>query len=65
MVVKISVDERRCEGYGFCEERAPELLELDDEGQLSILRADLAAAEVDTARAAVRSCPVAALRLED
>lgn len=65
MVVKISLDEGRCEGYGFCEERAPELLELDDEGRLSILRADLAAGEVDTARAAVRSCPVAALRLED
>jgi len=63
--VKISVDERRCEGYGFCEERAPELLHLDDEGQLLIARADVAEAEADKARAAVRSCPVAALRLED
>ena len=63
--MKISLNERRCESYGFCEERAPELLQLDDEGQLSILRADVDASEVDTVRAAVRSCPVAALRLED
>ncbi|MEU4455423.1 ferredoxin [Nocardioides sp. NPDC023903] len=63
--MKVAVDERRCEGYGFCEERAPELLQLDDEGQLLILRPDVADGEADKARAAVRSCPVAALRLED
>ena len=63
--MKISVDERRCEGYGFCEERAPQLVQLDEDGNLVILRADVEASEGDEARAAIRSCPVAALRLED
>jgi ferredoxin len=62
--VKIHLDADRCEGYGFCEEKAPQLVELDDEGDLNVLVADeLDSSDVDAAHKAVRSCPVAALRL--
>ena len=63
--MKITVSHTRCEGYGFCAERAPDLLRLDDDGVLEILVADVPDDQVDIARRAVRSCPVAALRAEE
>lgn len=63
--MKISVERDRCEGYGFCEQSAPTLMRLDDEGELEILVDDVDPAEHDAAEAAVRVCPVAALRLGD
>jgi ferredoxin len=62
--VKISVDQHRCEAYGFCEERAPELVHLNDDGILQVDAEPRTDEEIDRARRAVRSCPVAALRLE-
>ena len=62
--MKITVSRTRCEGYGFCAERAPELLRLDDDGELEILAADVTADQAAAARRAVRICPVAALSLE-
>jgi ferredoxin len=32
--MKIEIDESRCEGDGFCEQSAPGLLAVDDEGVL-------------------------------
>ncbi|MEV7010044.1 ferredoxin [Streptosporangium sp. NPDC051022] len=62
--MRIIVDETRCEGYGFCAEAAPHLLELDDEGELTVLAEEVAPDEAANAEAAVRVCPVAALRLQ-
>ncbi|WP_067180116.1 ferredoxin [Microtetraspora niveoalba] len=62
--MRIIVDEARCEGYGFCAEAAPHLLELDDEGDLKVLSEEVASGDAAQAEAAVRVCPVAALRLE-
>lgn len=63
--MRIVVDRPRCEGHGLCEEAAPSLMHLDDDGEL-VLDVEVAEDPVDlaTARAAVRVCPVAALRLE-
>lgn len=61
--MKVTVDRIRCEGYGFCEERAAELLRLTEDGVLEVLRDDITEAHEDMARLAVRSCPVAALTL--
>jgi len=62
--MKIVVDRSRCEGHGLCEESAPELMHLDDEGELVIDREEVDDHVLAAAKAAVRACPVAALRLE-
>jgi len=62
--MKIELDRPRCEGHGLCEEAAPKLMHLDDAGDLVIDVPEVDGADVDAARAAVRVCPVAALRLE-
>ncbi|MBF6193991.1 ferredoxin [Nocardia implantans] len=62
--MKISVDYSRCEGHGLCAAQAPAVFTLDDDAQL-IYRfegADVPDEYVKVARAAVDSCPVAALR---
>jgi ferredoxin len=62
-IVKVAVDRIRCEGYGFCEERAADLLRLTVDGVLEVLSEEIPAGQEDMARLAVRSCPVAALTL--
>ncbi|MFV0375391.1 ferredoxin [Microbacterium sp.] len=62
-MMRIELDRPRCEGHGLCEEAAPSLLHLDDEGELVIDVPEVAESDQDLARAAVRVCPVAALRL--
>ncbi|KQY59864.1 ferredoxin [Aeromicrobium sp. Root495] len=62
--MRIDIDEARCEGHGLCEEAAPEVFSLDDDAMVvdafggGEVPDGLAAA----ARAAIASCPVAALR---
>ncbi len=62
--MRLSVDRPRCEGHGLCEEAAPDLLHLDDAGDLVIDREELGEGDLAAANAAVRVCPVAALRVE-
>lgn len=64
--MRIVVDRDRCEGHGLCEEAAPDLMHLDDDGELIIDREEVqvGSAEATAAEAAVRVCPVAALTLE-
>jgi ferredoxin len=63
--MRIELDRPRCEGHGLCEEEAPTLLHLDDDGELVLDRDEVAegSPEAAAASAAVRVCPVAALRL--
>ncbi|MBQ0826526.1 ferredoxin [Streptomyces tagetis] len=61
--MRIVLDRPRCEGHGLCEEAAPRLMHLDDEGVLVLDREEVGEADAATADAAVRVCPVAALRL--
>ena len=61
--MKIELDRPRCEGHGLCEEAAPQLMHLDDDGELVIDVPEVSDAEAPAAQAAVRICPVAALRL--
>jgi len=60
--MKIVLDRPRCEGHGLCEEVAPQLMHLDDEGEL-VLDIETVDDVLEAAKAAVRVCPVAALRL--
>ena len=60
--MNIILDRPRCEGHGLCEEVAPQLVHLDDEGEL-VLDVEQVVCDVEAAKAAVRVCPVAALKL--
>jgi ferredoxin len=59
--MKITVDRGRCEGHGVCEEIAPEIYRLDDDGELEILHDEIPVALAAKARSGARLCPVAAL----
>ncbi len=63
--MRIVLDRPRCEGHGLCESVAPELMHLDDEGELVLDLEEFAegSRELADAGAAVRVCPVAALTL--
>lgn len=63
--MRIVLDRPRCEGHGLCEEAAAELMHLDDDGEL-VLDVDTVedgTSQAAAAQAAVRVCPVAALRI--
>lgn len=64
--MRIVLDRPRCEGHGLCEEAAPALMHLDDDGDLVIDREEVADGTPDAvaASAAARVCPVAALSLQ-
>lgn len=61
--MRIELDRPRCEGHGLCEEAAPSLMHLDDDGELIIDVPDVEGSDAELATAAARVCPVAALRL--
>ncbi len=61
--MRIVLDRPRCEGHGLCEEAAPRLMHLDDDGELVLDREEIDEADAALANAAVRVCPVAALRI--
>lgn len=59
----IELDRERCEGHGTCEQIAPTVYRLDDEGELAILADPVPEALFKAAEAGARVCPVAALRV--
>ena len=64
--MQIILDRPRCEGHGLCAEVAPKLMHLDENGELVIDIEnvdDNDHAAIEAAKAAVRVCPVAALKL--
>lgn len=63
-MTSVHVDREKCEGFGFCEQAAPDVFHLDDDGVLSIEQSALAGS-AQTVTAALRVCPVAALRIVD
>lgn len=63
--MKIILDRPRCEGHGLCEEVAPKLMHLDDDGELVLDQDEVSSEdELEAAKSAVRVCPVAALKLQ-
>jgi ferredoxin len=62
--MKIILDRPRCEAHGLCEEVAPTLMHLDDDAELIIDVEEVDGDLLEAAKAAVRVCPVAALRLQ-
>ncbi len=64
-VATLEVDRVRCEGYGFCEQTAPEVIHLDEDDEPVVDVEEITRALRALADAAVRACPVAALRLTE
>lgn len=60
---RLVVDRDRCEGYGMCQQAAPELLHLNEDDEPIIDVGEITSAHKPLADAAVRACPVAALSL--
>jgi ferredoxin len=60
--MELTVDRDRCEGYGLCVEAAPELVHLDENDELIIDQESVRPSSEPDAQAAIRACPVAALR---
>ncbi|GAA0218508.1 ferredoxin [Spirillospora sp. NPDC000708] len=63
--MRVRVDPLVCEANGVCVGLAPEVFDLNDDDELEILKPDVPAEEADRVRHAVRSCPKAALTLEE
>ncbi|QGV77086.1 ferredoxin [Streptomyces ficellus] len=62
--MRLLLDSTLCQGYGVCQEHAPDLVELDEWGYASVVAADIPPGAEDTARACADTCPNSALRLE-
>jgi ferredoxin len=61
--VYVIVDRDKCTALGICESIAPGHFEVDDSGDLVVLRDDVGPDETQTLQEAVDACPTVALRL--
>ncbi|MHA4852854.1 ferredoxin [Rhodococcus sp. ZPP] len=61
--MKLCVDRTKCTGLGICESLAPDYFEIDDAGQLLVLREHTDDSDIDDVRAAIEGCPTEALTL--
>jgi ferredoxin len=59
----VVVDREKCTGIGICESLAPDRFEINDDGELVLLQAEVSADEVAELEGVVQACPTAALRL--
>jgi ferredoxin len=62
-VTTIEVDRTRCEGHGLCENAAPSIYRVGEDGQVEILVSEIVPELLDRAEAGARLCPVNALRV--
>ncbi len=63
--MRVTVDRDVCEANAVCAGLVPELFAVDDEDNLHILMTEVPAGPADAVRHAVRSCPKAALTLDE
>ncbi|MCF3136924.1 MULTISPECIES: ferredoxin [Streptomyces] len=61
--MKLLLDSTRCQGYGLCQEPAPELIDLDEWGYAQVRATEVPRDGQDAALTAVAACPNSALRL--
>ena len=62
--MRLVVDLTLCDGNGLCAREAPQLLALDADDGLHILKEELADTDREPAERAIGVCPKAALRIE-
>ena len=63
--MKIVVNWSLCDGNGLCAKAAPELLALDADGSLHVLKETFGDESIERARKAVQVCPKCALSVAD
>jgi ferredoxin len=62
--MKLVLDQTACQGYGMCQDAAPDLLDLDDWGYAGLLGDGTVTRDLQgQAREAAAVCPVAALKV--
>ncbi|MFE3635612.1 ferredoxin [Streptomyces cellostaticus] len=61
--MKLLLDATLCQGYGLCQESAPELIDLDEWGYARLRATEVPDDREEQAQEAVAACPQAALRL--
>lgn len=61
--MKIEVDFAKCTGLGICESLAPEHFEVNEAGDLVLLKEDISDDELQSIEEAVAGCPTEALRI--
>ncbi|NEC26372.1 ferredoxin [Streptomyces sp. SID8111] len=59
--MRVTVDRSRCNGLGVCEAFAPEVFEVDDNGDLVLLTEKLTDAQLEGVDQAIAACPTEAL----
>ncbi|MDQ4112614.1 MAG: ferredoxin [Actinomycetota bacterium] len=62
--MKCVVDYDKCTGLGICESLAPDFFEVNDDGDLVLLKEDVTESELQAVEEAVSGCPTEALRIE-
>ncbi|TAN21015.1 MAG: ferredoxin [Actinomycetota bacterium] len=62
-VIKADLD--LCQGYANCVMEAPKFFDISDDGVVVVLQEEFAEENRAKVEAAVRSCPVSALRIEE
>ncbi|ADB33144.1 conserved hypothetical protein [Kribbella flavida DSM 17836] len=62
--MRIALDRAKCTGIGICEALAPSVFEVDDNGELVVLTAEVSEDALNEVTEAVEGCPTMALRLQ-
>lgn len=61
--MKLLLDATRCQGYGLCQEPAPELIDLDEWGYAQVRETTVPEGGEEAAEAACDACPNSALKV--
>jgi len=61
--MKVECDFGKCTGLGICESLAPEFFEVNDAGDLVLLKQDITDDELQAVEEAVAGCPTEALTI--
>ena len=62
--MKLASDVGKCQGYGNCAAIDEKHFDLDDDGMVVVIDEHVTEDERDNTEEAIRSCPVAAIRIE-
>lgn len=65
-MIKVEIDLSRCQGYGNCVTAAPDVFDIDDEGQAFLLvEESMPDEELARMKAAAAVCPVTAITVNE